>query len=328
MQIRTLGAKLAVASFFGAAAISGSAFAADLSSGGDGGGYKDAAPPPSYFTDDSISFRYGTAFKEPGVNCGNCLPGESGNDIEKGIGNFQHFNTDKWGSNFIDMDLLFSTGQDPVQCAGCNKFGSGGTIGATEFYGVFRRFWSYNGITDSHYSNFLINDFGLNMGGDLGTKNDPFSEEKRSLVIGPKVSFAMPAGFLTLAVDYYHEWNHNGFANAATEFESYDVEAVWMYPFKIGDSSLKFKGFFTYIAPKGNQPCYSGVGFAPTDCKTVGEILTRPELDLDVGAYFGSPNKFEVGFAYEYWLNKFGNNHDEIPGALANTPELVARYHF
>ncbi len=314
MQIRTLGAKLAVASFFGAAAISGSALAADLSGGDMGGGYKDSAPPPSYFTDDSISFRYGTAFKEPGV--------DNGNDIEKGILNFQHFNTDKYGSNFIDMDILFSTGQDPVNAQA--PFGAGGREGATEAYGVFRRFWSYNGIMGTHYSNFLINDFGLNMGGDLGTKNDPFSEEKRSVVVGPKVSFNVPVGFVTLAVDYYHEWNHNGFVNAATEFESFDVEAAWLYPFKIGESSLKFKGFFTYIAPKGPQPCY----MPGLDCNTKGEILTRPELDLDVGNYWGVPNKFEVGFAYEYWLNKFGNNHDEIPGALANTPEIVARYHF
>src|SRR5262249_20294839 len=149
--------KLGLAGLFVAFAMSGAAMAADLSF--KDGGYKDG-PAPTYFTDDSISYRYGTTFREPGNK----------QDIEKNILNLQHFNTDKYGSNFIDVDFLFSAGNDPV---------SGGGQGATEVYGVFRRYWSYSAITGAKLNNGIISDFGLRMGGDLNTKNDPFSAEKR-----------------------------------------------------------------------------------------------------------------------------------------------------
>lgn len=308
-----LNSKLALAcAIVGAFALASSAGAADLD-----GGYKDVpAPAPSYFTDDTISFRYGTAFKEPGVN--------NGNDIEKGILNLNHINTDKWGSNFFDLDILFSTGKDPVNNITA-PFSPGGPEGATEAYLVMRRYLSYSGITNTNVSNSFISDFGLNVGGDFGTKNDPFSEEKRSLVIGPRININVPVGFWFIAVDAYHEWNHNGFCNCATEFgTTFDIESAWAFPFKIGESAFLFKGFFTLVAPKGDNPNTGN----PGDIKTKTEILTRPELLLDVGNYFGAKNKFEVGFGYEYWLNKFGNNHDALPGSLANTPELIARYHF
>jgi hypothetical protein len=295
--------RLALASIFGAFAICGSAVAADLGSS-SGGGYKDA-PAPAYFTDDSISYRYGTTFREPGVN--------NGQDIEKSILNLQHINTDKWGSNFIDIDFLFSSGQDPVNGVGPQ--------GATEVYGVFRRYWSYSGITGTDVSNGIIKDFGLRMGGDLNTKNDQFSAEKRLVVVGPQVYFNVPVGFFYVSANFTHEWNHNGFCHCNEDFSpALDIEAAWLYPFSIGNSNWTFKGFFNYVAPKGKG--------APGEHERVSEILTRPELLLDVGNYFGAPKKLEAGIGYEFWLNKFGNDPKFLDGTVANTPELVVRYHF
>jgi hypothetical protein len=296
--------KLALASIFGVFAICGSAIAADL--GSDSGSYKDApAPAPAYFTDDVISYRYGTTFREPGVN--------NGQDIEKSILNLQHVNTDKWGSNFIDIDFLFSSGQDPVNGVGPQ--------GATEVYGVFRRYWSYSGITGTDVSNGIIKVFGLRMGGDLNTKDDQFSAEKRLVVVGPQVYFNVPVGFFFVSANFTHEWNHNGFCHCNEDFSpALDIEAAWLYPFSVGNANFTFKGFFNYIAPKGKG--------APSEHERVSEILTRPELLLDVGNYFGAPKKLEAGIGYEFWLNKFGNDPKFLDGTVANTPELVVRYHF
>jgi hypothetical protein len=298
--------KLALAGIFGAFAISGSAMAADLSAGG----YKDA-PAPAYFTDDSVSFRYSTLFREPGVN--------NGQDIEKGILNFQHVNTDKWGSNFLDIDMLLSSGQDPVNGVGPQ--------GATEVYGVYRRYWSYSGITGTNVSNSIIKDFGLRMGGDANTKNDQFSSEKRLVVVGPQVYFNVPVGFFFVSANFTHEWNHNGFCHCNEDFSpALDIEAAWLYPFSIGNANFLFKGFFNYVAPKGKGNQF--------EAERTYEILTRPELVLDVGNYFGVPKKLEAGVAYEFWLHKFGNGSDFLgvpgatPGTVANTPEFVVRYHF
>ncbi|MCP6769879.1 hypothetical protein NL529_34035, partial [Klebsiella pneumoniae] len=76
---------------------------------------------------------------------------------------------------------------------------------------------------------------------------------------------------------------------------------------------FKFSGFINVVAPKG--PGSTG----QPDTKT--EILTRPELSLDVGSLFGGKKNFiEVGVAYEYWLNKFGNDNALQVGSIAGTP--------
>jgi hypothetical protein len=298
-----LRGKLLLAGVLGSFAVSGTATAADLSSSG---GYKDAPPPAAaYFTDDTIGYRYSTYFREPGVN--------NGQNIEKSILNLQHVNTDKWGSNFVDIDFLFSSGQDPVNGIGPQ--------GATEVYGVFRRYWSYSGITGSDVSNSIIKDFGLRMGGDLNTKNDQFSAEKRLVVVGPQINFNVPVGFFFISTNFSHEWNHNGFCHCNEDFSpAFEIEAAWSFPFTISQSNFEFKGFFNYVAPKGKG--------APGEHDRVFEILTRPELLLDVGSYYGVKNKLQVGVGYEFWLNKFGNDPKFLNGTVANTPELVLRYHF
>jgi hypothetical protein len=305
------------AGMIGALSLAGPASAADLGDTG-GGGYKDA-PAPSYFSDDSIGWRYSTKFKEPGTN--------NGNDIEKNILQYNHFNTDAYGANLLNVDALFSGNTDPT---------TSGDGGATEVYAVYRRYWSISKITGWNVSNSIIRDIDLTTGGDFNTKNTFFAPEKKLLVVGPQIEFNVPVGFFNLGFNFTHEWNHNGLAPTDVSFDpAFEIEAGWSFPFTIGRSSLAFQGFFNFVAPKGNQPC-AGIGtcpvlggpasFAPNATKF--EILTRPEIMLDVGNYFGKPNKFQVGFGYEYWLNKFGNNHDEVPGSLANTPELIARIHF
>jgi nucleoside-specific outer membrane channel protein Tsx len=328
MTKRDLYTKLTLASAIaGAIAFAGPAGAADLSS--PDVSYKDA-PPAVYIVDDSISFRYGTAFKEPGVNCGACLPTSPGGDIEKGIIQFTHFNTDKWGNNFLNIDALFSTNADPVgSIFGHNNFN--GTGGATEVYALYRRFFSYNGMTNSNFSFGILKDVGLNIGGDFNTKDAAFLPEKRDFVVGPKFVFVFWGGHVGVAFDYYAEHNHDGFvgsAGAYQSFQAFESETEWSFPIKFGSTALTFQGFFNVVGPKGKQYCYTPAPGIASDCNTKTEILTRPELMLDVGNYMGAPHKFEIGVGYEYWLNKFGNNHDEIPGALANTPEFIARYHF
>ncbi len=313
---------------FGAIALSGALSLAGVANAADlspmGGGMKDAPmPAESYFSDDSIGIRYSTYFKEPGVY--------NGGDIEKVIAQYNHFNTDRYGSNLFNLDVLFSDNNDPE---------ANGTGGAREFYAVYRRYWSVSKITGWNVKNWLIRDIDLDVGGDFQTKNTVFAPEKSLVVGGVTLEFNVPIGFFNVSFNYSHEWNHNGLAGVDVNFDpAFEIEAGWKFPFMIGSSSLAFQGFFNYVAPKGNQPC-AGIGtcaiptlgipgtnpLAPNATKT--EILTRPELVLDVGNYWGQKGKFEIGVGYEYWLNKFGNNHNEVPGSLANTPELIGRVHF
>src|SRR5262249_51281921 len=139
-------------------------------------------------------------------------------------------------------------------------------------------------------------------------------------VIGPEIQFNVPVGFFNVALHAAHEWNHSGFTGPENFDWVPEVEVAWSFPFQVGPAALSFNGFFNYVAPKGKGNAFEG--------ERSGEILTRPELMLDVGNFYGKKGKFEVGVAYEYWLNKFGNDNHTTPGALANTPEFVARVHF
>jgi hypothetical protein len=256
------------------------------------------------FQDNTVEYRYGTAFKEPGV--------ANGADIRKSILNFTHVDGDKWGGDFLSLDILFSAGNDPT--VGTTN------VGAQELYFVYRRDFSYNKLTGYKGGYGLISDFGLQFGGDLNAKDTSFGPEKRLLVVGPYIDWAMPVGFFKTAFEFCHEWNQNGIVGTAVDFDAtFCFESAWSVPFKIAGHTVKFNGFFNVVAPKGRD------GFG---AQTKTEVLTRPELVVDVSEIFHRKNFMEVGVAYEYWLNKFGNDHDNVVGALANTPMVVGRVHF
>lgn len=257
------------------------------------------------FQDNMIGYRYGTQFKEPGV--------AGGADIEKSIVSYTHVSGDKWGGNFFNLDVLFSDGRDPSVAV---------NVGAQELYGLYRRTFSYNKVTGAKGGYGLIADFGLQLGADFNAKNTLFGSEKKLALAGPYIAWAVPVGFLTTALEACHEWNQNGFAKTATNFNTtFCFEMAWAFPFKIAHADFKFSGFFNIVAPKG--PGATGLS------ETKTEILTRPEISLDVGSLFGGKKNFvEVGVAYEYWLNKFGNDNALLVGSIARTPMLTTRIHF
>jgi hypothetical protein len=255
------------------------------------------------FQDNSLEYRYGTQFKEPGV--------AGGADITKSIVTYVHVDADKWGGDFFALDILFSS--PPDISAGVNS------IGAQELYAIYRRDFSYNKITGHKGGWGPITDFGLQVGGDANAKNDPFGAEKRLLVGGIYVAWAVPKGFFNTAFEACHEWNQNPFAvpgGTPRDFNTtFCFESAWGFPFEIHGVTVKYNGFFNVVAPKGFG--------------TVTEVLTRSELVVDVGSLIGHRKNFiEAGVAYEYWLNKFGNDNSTTVGALARTPMFVGRVHF
>jgi nucleoside-specific outer membrane channel protein Tsx len=254
------------------------------------------------FQDNAIEYRYGTQFQEPG----------NGKDIEKNILNYTHVDGYKWGGNFLSIDYLMSAGNDPA---------NGGGEGAREIYAVYRHTLSYNKISGHKGGWGPITDFGLSLGGDVNSKNDAFAPGKRLAVAGPYIAWAVPVGFLNTSFNWCKEWNHNGIVGVGVTFDDhFCFEAAWSIPVNLHFTTMKFNGFFNVVTPKGKD------GFG-NETKT--EILTRPEIVFDIGQMIGHRKNFiEVGVAYEYWLNKFGNDNATTPGALARTPMFVGRVHF
>jgi hypothetical protein len=264
-----------------------------------GGSMKDAAAAD--WSDTSIGYRYGTKFREPFIE----------DDIAKNILDFQHVSGYKYGTNFFNVDFLMSDSHDP---------GASGS-GAQEAYAVYRNTVNLSKVTGSEYKFGIVRDIGGTFGFDWNTKNDiGYASKKRMLVVGPTLMMDVP-GFLNISVLELFESNAPIGINGRYSYDPHpELDIVWGIP--IGSWPLSFQGYFDIIAAKGTDE-FGG------DSKT--EIHFDGAIMLDVGQVAGGPkNTFKVGLEYEYWENKFGNDHNGPAGsgAFAKTPMIRAEYHF
>jgi hypothetical protein len=156
------------------------------------------------------------------------------------------------------------------------------TVGAQELYAIYRRDFSFNKLTGHKGGYGPIADFGLQVGGDANAKNTAFGPEKRLLIGGVYLDWAVPVGFLKTAFEACHEWNQNGIVGTAVEFDTtFCFESAWSFPIKVAGHTVKFNGFFNVVAPKGRD------GFG---AQTKTEVLTRPEVVLDISPIFHRTN--------------------------------------
>jgi hypothetical protein len=266
-----------------------------------------AARAELQWSDNSFHVAYGTAYREP-FNTEN---------VSKTILSYTHVDGYKWGSNFLNLDFLYSTAGD-----GDNVFVGGnnflptpaqnlGGAGAMEVYAVYRNTLSLNKITSSKNFEFggVVRDVGVVGGIDLNTKNHAFSSRKIMPVLGVGVALNVP-GFLNVELLANKEWGVNGTFARNTSFDVTPMLAAsWGIPLY---GPVTFEGFGDVNLPKGN----GGAGLA--DTKT--EVLLHPKLMVDVGTLWGSKG-YQLGVGFEYWLNKFGSDHDQDPtgGSFAKT---------
>ncbi|MBV8031827.1 MAG: outer envelope protein [Betaproteobacteria bacterium] len=278
------------------------------------------------WSDTSLSWRYGTKFAEP---FDNTATGGRVN-ITKNILALTHASGYKYGTNFFNVDLLMSDGKDPANCAG--TFNCTGQ--AQEAYIVYRNTVDLGKVTGSDYKMGPVRGWGGTFGFDYNAKTDAgYNSKKRMLVAGPTAMFDVP-GFLNVSV--LELWESNApcttFPPAAVGFPasgcvnrySYKTHPMltgaWGIP--LGGSGFSFEGFMNLIASKGTNE-FGG----PTKQETNfdGQIM----YDMSrIG--LGSKGTFKLGFEYQYWKNKFGNDASGPagPGAFAKTPMIRAEYHF
>jgi hypothetical protein len=270
------------------------------------------------FSDTSIGVRDGLTESNPGGNFSEIV-GKGTRDVNKVIVNLGHFDVWDYGTNFFNVDVLFSNPNE----AAVNSSG-----GSTEFYAVYRAQLSPDKIFGINTAIGPFKAINFEIGGDAEAENSAFSPAKKLLVAGPNFNIGLPAGFLNIGVHVSKEWNHNAFcADACTEpggavsfSATPEFEFVWFYSLKgfVG-IPLDFKGFMNIVMPKGKT------GFGGN---TYTEILARPTLSLDIGSMiFNKPHKPDLYFAVELWEHKFGNP-DQLPGAEEVAPELGIEVHF
>jgi nucleoside-specific outer membrane channel protein Tsx len=100
------------------------------------------------------------------------------------------------------------------------------------------------------------------------------------------------------------------------------LSAAWAIPFNVASVPLSFEGFANYIAAKGKNE---------SGGNTAAETNIDMQVMYDMSSVIGAqPKTFKLGAEYQYWKNKFGNDHNGVAGkgAFAKTPMVRAEYHF
>jgi nucleoside-specific outer membrane channel protein Tsx len=256
------------------------------------------------FSDTSAGVRDAPFASNPGG-------GKGSRDVNKIILNLGYFGTYDYGSNFFNVDILFSNANEPA----LNSPG-----GSTEFYAVYRGQLSPDKIFGLNTKFGPIQAVNFEFGGDAEAENTQFAPDKKLLIAGPNFHLDMPAGFLNIGVHISKEWNNNGIVGRAVSFAAApEFEFVWLYPLKFTGLPLDFRGFMNIVLPKGKD------GFGGN---TYTEILARPQLQLDIGALmYNKPHKPDLYLAVEVWEHKFGNS-SQLSGSEEITPEVGIEVHF
>ena len=258
------------------------------------------------WSDTYIGYRTGSTFAEPYIT----------SDIGKDIINFSHVGGYAYGTNFFNIDLLMSDSKDPA--------GAGSSEGAQEAYVVYRNTIDLQKVSGQSFKFGPVRDAGVTLGFDWNTKNDAgYNSKKRMLVAGPTLMIDVP-GFLDIGLYELWESNapYNTFTQVATPRYSYSphpmLSLAWGIP--LGSLPLSFEGFADFITPKGPDEFGNN---------TAAETNIDMQVMYDIGSAVGvAPKKFKIGFEYQYWQNKFGNNASVVPGATAHTPMVRMEYHF
>lgn len=262
------------------------------------------------WSDTRVGYRYGTQFAEP----------YNATNISKSIFNLTHASGYRYGTQFFNADLLLSNSKDPANV--------GSHDGARELYVLYRHTLDLSKLSGIPLAFGPIRSLGLTGGVDWNAKEDAgYNSRKQMLVAGPTLMLEVP-GFLNVSLLQLWESNspYNGFTRTHVERYHYDphpmLNLAWGIPFQIGPLPLSFEGYANFIAAKGKN-------------EFGGE--SKPETNIDLQVMYdlapltgAAPKTFTVGLAYQYWKNKFGNDHrgPAGQGAFARTPMIRAEYHF
>ena len=261
------------------------------------------------WSDTSLGYRYGQKFAEP----------YGTNDISKSIFSLTHASGYKYGTNYLNVDMLLADEKDPSA--------PGAHSGSQETYVVYRNTLDIGKISGNPIAFGPVRGVGLTLGFDWNSKSDAgYNSKKRMLVAGPTLMFDVP-GFLNASLLLLNESNapYNAYSKTSVPRYTYKTHAMlnaaWAIPFNAG-IPLTFEGYANVIGSKGKDE-FGG--------NTKPETHIDMQIMYDISEAVGSAkNTFKVGVEYEYWKNKFGNDDGGAAGsgATAKTPMVRLEYHF
>ncbi|MBR0754943.1 hypothetical protein JQ604_22400 [Bradyrhizobium jicamae] len=296
--------------------------------------------------DDRVSFSWMPKGTDPGM--WSVQPNGSINGkTPKQVYSFTHFDAWAYGTNFFTISMFKSGHNDPASpCIApglTSSFGAGDCAGATEIYGLFRSTFGWNEIFNTKaFTMGPLHNISFEVGMDANTENNFLAPAKRDMVAGLQFAFDLPyKGYINVAPLLYWEFlNHNAFTQCGTVFAgaipgtscnsdgnvsyrpTWAVEVNYYMDLGFLPENMQFwsiSGRAGWYGPKGDSnglPALSGIGRFSTASKT--EFNSEPiRLTFDASKAFYGPKYshfVDLWVAYRYWQNKFGLDHNAMPG--------------
>jgi hypothetical protein len=309
------------------------------------------APPPVadapffFVIDDRVTYSYIFTGTDPGnytVNPDGSVNGKTA----KSVYSFTHFDAWAYGTNFFTISLFKSDHNDPaspcINAGVTDAFNPGNCAGASEIYGLVRSTFGWNELFHTKaFSAGPLHNISFEVGADANAENNYLAPAKRDFVAGLQFAFDLPyKGFFNVAPLAYKEINHNAFNQCGGLFTSNvpgvlcsvdgntDFKTTWAvetnYYMDLGflPPSMQYfaiSGRAAWYGPKGDAnglPALSGTGRFSTATKT--EFNGEPiRLTFDASKATMGPKYshfVDLWVAYRYWQNKFGLDHNAMPG--------------
>jgi hypothetical protein len=309
---------------------------------------KPAAEVPFFLViDDRVSFSWMPKGTDPGMFSIN-PNGSINGTTAKQVYSFTHFDAWAYGTNFFTISMFKSGHNDPASpCIAPGltvNFTPGDCAGATEIYGLFRSTFGFNEIFNTKaFTMGPLRNVSFEVGMDGNTENNFLAPAKRDVVAGLQFAFDLPyKGYINVAPLVYWEFsNHNAFTQCGTVFPpgavagfscnsdgnvsyrpTWAVEVNYYMDLGFLPPSMQFfsiSGRAGWYGSKGDSnglPAFSGPGRFSTASKT--EFNSEPiRLTFDASKAFIGPKYshfLDLWVAYRYWQNKFGLDHNAMPG--------------
>lgn len=242
------------------------------------------------WSDTEVQLLHGTDFQEP----------FNDRDVTKTILTLTHASGHDYGGNFFFVDFIKSDRADNSE---------------QEVYGEWYTSLSLSKLSGKTIGGGPLKDVSATFGINAGSKTN--GARPRVFLPGVTLHLDVP-GFAFFNVDvlaYMDRGKFNGADNCGEGKNTYQITPAWLLPFQIGQAKFQFTGFIDFIGAHGN-------------CKA--QILTQPQLRLDVGNFFGKPDTMYAGIEYQYWKNKYGGskNGPSIANKKDNFAQLLLTWKF
>ena len=207
-------------------------------------------------------------------------------DSQRATVTLEHADGWRYGDNYLFVDLI-----NHLEHGGVEVEAYGEWYTRLSLKKVFGWDLRLPGVRD------VLPSFGFNAG------SRPTDHPFRAYLGGLGIDFDVP-GFDYLQLGLF-AYQAEGVSGAGMQ-----VTPVWSVPFSLGGLKFKFRGFLDYATGGANA---SGSW----------HLLTQPQLLLDVGAFYGSPDAFMAGIEWWVWINKYG-----VQGQNESVPQACLLYFF